>query len=223
MARWLRRDRRAPANLQLESLSMISISRLTAALVLGLGLAAPGHAQVLPRLPLSLEVRGGGGVPTGEFARRQPGVGAELGPRVEGVAVVRLREWLGLFGGVSWAAFSCPACQQGGLSQDLVETGGNAGVQVTPGLRLGGLAPWIRVGAVFQQLEFTGQTESLITPVGTGFQVGGGVTLPVWGPLAVSPALHFRSYAADLDLGGRFDRTIDVSHLTLDVGVALHF
>jgi hypothetical protein len=188
-----------------------------------LGLTAPASSQGLPRPPLQLELRVGASVPTGEFAERDPGIGARTGPRLEAGGVFRLAPLLGIFGGASRGEFACSACTGVGLDDRVVDTGVNAGLEVSPGLRLGGLAPWLRAGAVVQQLTFTGEGERLVSPMALGYQLGGGVVVPVRGPIRLRPGLHYRSYPAELDLGAFGGRTVNVAHVTLDLGISVHF
>jgi hypothetical protein len=202
---------------------MRPLIRTVVPLLVFLGLATPAAAQLRPQLPLQLELRVGAAFPVGAFADRDPGVGARVGPRLEAGGVVRLAPWLGVFGGVSRAEFGCGACGGVGLDDTVVERGGSAGLEFAPAFALVGLATWLRAGAVFQQLEFRGDSEDLDTSDAVGYMVGGGVVLPLRGPIRLRPGLHYRGYGAGLELGAFGDRTVDVGHLTLDLGISVHF
>jgi hypothetical protein len=182
----------------------------------------PLAAQSLLPLPLSLEIRGGVGIPTGELTESDPGVGAESGPMVGAALAVHLTPRLALVGGYSRTGFDCPRCAQQGLEGAVVDQGGDFALQLTPGA-IGRLAPWIRAGGLFHQLTFTGTGGELSSDPAPGFQVGAGLGLSLAGVLQLTPGVHYRSYPAELDLGGLGDESVRVSHVLLDVGLSYRF
>ncbi|HEV2150607.1 MAG TPA: hypothetical protein VGR37_24630 [Longimicrobiaceae bacterium] len=182
----------------------------------------PLAAQSLLPVPVSVEVRAGVGIPTGEFSEDDPGVGAEGGPAFGALLAVHVTSRLALVGGYSQARFDCPRCAQRGLEGTVVDQGGDFALQVTPA-RIGGLAPWIRAGGLLHQLTFTGTDGELSSDPALGLQVGGGVGLALPGALRLTPGVHYRTYAAELDLGELGNESVRVSHVLLDVGLSYRF
>jgi opacity protein-like surface antigen len=183
---------------------------------------AAAHAQFLPRIPLSIEARGGVAIPTGDFADETPGIEAESGSRFGVSAALRLPA-LSVFGGYSQARFGCPRCGERGLDDEVVDDGFDFGIRASVPFRVGGLAPWVQAGGVLHQLTFSGLDSSLSSDRALGFSVGGGIVLSLIRSLAVTPGVHYSAYSAELDLGGLPGRTVDVTHFTADVGLAFRF
>jgi hypothetical protein len=182
---------------------------------------AQGQLGFLPRLPLSLEVRAGAGIPTGDFADRRPGVEAETGLAFAAGAVLHLSSAVGIYGQYNRTAFGCDNCAGAGLDDELVDAGGGFGIHAA--LPLAAFRPWIRAGGVYHELRFSGSEGELFSDPALGFQVGGGVSLPLIGGLRVLPGVHFRSYSAELDLGGLPSETVDVNQVVADLGLSYRF
>ena len=193
--------------------------------LLWMGAPEISEAQRLPSLPLSLEVRGGLAVPVGDFA--DGNVKAENGPTFGAGAVFHATRAIGIFAGYSRTAFGCGECALFDVEDEVVDEGFDAGVQIEPETRFAGVRPWIRGGAVAHELSFSGANGgSVSSETAIGFGVGAGVSLspvPSLPSLRVSPGLHFRAYSADFPLGELEDRSVDVSHVTVDVGLAYRF
>jgi hypothetical protein len=192
------------------------------ALILLASAAQTAGAQRLPDLPISVEVRAGAGIPMGEFAEDEPGVGAEAGPAFSAGALFHLSNALSVYGAYSRTHFVCGACDAAGLDEQLVDAGAEFGVQVTP-VRLAGVSPWVRAGGVYRQLTFSGEGGELTSDPGIGFEAGGGLSVGVTRSISIAPGVRFRTYAARLDLGELPGRTIDVSQVMADVGIAFRF
>jgi hypothetical protein len=184
--------------------------------------ARTAGAQRLPDLPISVEVRVGAGIPTGEFAEDEPGVGAEAGPAFSAGALFHVSNALSVYGAYSRTHFVCGACDAAGLDEQLVDAGAEFGVQVVP-VRLAGVSPWVRAGGVYRQLTFSGEGDQLASDPGIGFEAGGGLSVAVTRSVSIAPGVRFRTYAARLDLGELPSRTVDVSQVLADVGIAFRF
>lgn len=201
-------------------------SLVTMLALAGIALLAPAaaRAQLLPRLPISLEVRAGAGIPLGDFAASDTGVGAEGGLALAAGGKVHLGAVLAAYGEYQRTAFGCGRCASRGIDDEVVAEGGGFGLHATPGVALAGLAPWVRVGAVVQQLTFSGRGSSLTSDTAVGFEAGGGVELGLPGlPLRLTPGVRYRAASAELDLGGLGAQTLDVTQVVLDLGLSLRF
>jgi hypothetical protein len=183
----------------------------------------PANGQTILPVPVSVEVRLGLGIPVGEFANREPGVEAEPGPMVGAGARVHLTPRVALLGGYSLTEFGCSRCARQGLDDGLRDEGADFALQVTFPVLSDRARPWFRGGGVFHQLTFTDGSESLSSDAAVGIQAGGGVSIALPFGLRLEPGLHFRSYSADLDLGGLPGETVDVRQLLLDLGISRRF
>lgn len=199
--------------------------KMLLALSVCLLVAAPGPAsgQTLLPVPVSLEARLGVGIPTGSFADEEPGVKAEPGPMLGAGAVVHLTRALALVGGYDRISFGCSRCGQQGLEDRVVDEGADVALQLMLPLRVGSAEPWVRLGGLYRQLSFSAGEEQLSSESAAGFQAGAGVSFALLRRIRVGPALHYRSYSAELDLGGLPSETVDVSHILLDVGLSYRF
>lgn len=184
-------------------------------------MAAPLDAQWIPTLPVSVEVRAGAGVPVGDFSDVQSGVEAGAGPAASAGLVYHLSERFGVFAAYEWATFSCSRCAEFGLDDELVDRGAGFGLEAA--LDLGLLEPWLRAGGLYHTLRFSGLGGELDSESGFGFMAGAGAALGLPAVLRLTPGLFYRSYPAELDLGGLPARTLDVTHLRADVGLAYRF
>ena len=193
---------------------------LTAALAAAL-LPAGATAQILPRLPLVVEVRAGVGVPTGALVEGERSLEAEPGPALSAGAALRLGRALSLYAEYNRTTLGCEQCGAAGLDDQLTDAGGGLGVRLDLGtLPLG---PWLRAGGVYHELRFSSERGSLYSEPGFGVQAGAGASFPLVGGLRASPGVYFRAYSADLDLGGLPGRTVEVNQLILDLALAYRF
>lgn len=198
---------------------------LANALVLPLlACAAPqAGAQLLPNLPVSVELRLGAALPTGDLAEAEPGIGAETGPAFGAAALFHFSGVLSAYGGYSRTLFSCPPCGESGIDDRVVDAGAEFGVQAMLPARIAGASPWLRAGGVYGQLTFSGQGGRLSSEPTLGYEVGGGISVGVTRSLAITPGLRFRAYPAEFDLGKFPRRTVDASRILADVGLAYRF
>jgi hypothetical protein len=193
------------------------------ALVLLASAAQPAAAQLLPNLPLSVEVRVGVGVPMGEFAESEPGIGAGAGPAFSAGALFHFSDALSVYGAYSRTHFACGACDGAGLDEQVVDAGAEFGVQAMLPARLAGASPWLRAGGVYRQLTFSGQGGRLSSDPGFGFEAGAGLSVAVTPSISLAPGVRFRTYTAALDLGELPSRSVDVAQVLADVGIAYRF
>lgn len=202
---------------------MSDVTRLPSAMaVLLLACAATdAGAQGLAGLPVSIEARVGVGVPLGDLAEDEPGIGAQAGPAFSVGAQFHLSSAFSAYGAYSQTRFGCPRCGEGGIDDEVVDAGGEFGVQAMLGRA--GVSPWVRAGGVYRQLTFSGQGGRLSSDAAPGFEAGAGVSVRITRSLSIAPGVRFRTYEAELDLGDAPGRTVNVSQLVADVGLAFRF
>lgn len=196
------------------------LRRVSAVLIPLLLFAAGAAAQTIPNLPLSVEVRLGGAFPTGELAEEELGPGAEPGPAFAAGALFHVTPRVALFGSYQRAVFDCASCGGTGLLDELIDEGAGFGVQGSLPLPA---SPWVRLGGVYHELVFSATGADLASDAALGFQVGAGVTVPLLRGLRFVPGIFYRSYSADLNLGGLPSESVDVGVLLVDLGLAYRF
>ena len=197
-----------------------------ATVVLALGLLS-GGAEAQGVLPFAAEVRGGFAVPTGDWNEEddiENGFGFGANVQLQVLPLVML------YGGWERYAFGIDLGDDPdfeGVDADATDSGFRAGAKVALPLQgLTGLAPFAFAGLTYSQVE-TGASDggssiSFESDNALGFEVGGGVEVPVAPALSLTPALRYRSHAAEFDafaeLGGE---ETTVSYISLDVGLKL--
>lgn len=209
-----------------------SILAIAPILLLSAGAAS---AQLIPGVPVTIEVRPGVTLPTGGVTETGPGLGAEVGFGVGASTRVDLLAQLAVSAGYQYGTLGCGACGGVGLQEDLAEEGFEAGVRWTPTFfTLAGLEPWVGVDALIQRkLQVSGAPGDLVSDPAIGWSAGAGVLLPLTRSLALNPGIHVRGYSAEFtipDLGfdllgesDSFVREVDVLDLSMEVGLSYEF
>lgn len=219
-----RRERKRNPCLPRNLCSPVRIRRVALVLALAVCAAAePGFAQWTRSLPLAVELGGSLAAPLGEFADPDGGIGAEAGPELSGAVLLRVTPGLALSVGYSRIWFQCERCAVRDIDDSVVSSGFDGGFQAQLPLRLGPVAPWIAAGAVFHELIFSGDESSLSSDNAWGLRAGGGVALPMPGPLMLKPGVHYTRYNAELDLGEFPGESVDVAHFALNLRLVYEF
>lgn len=174
-----------------------------------------GPAGAAAQGMLGVEVRGGAAFPTGDL---KDVMGAETGVSYGVTATLQAISMLGIYAGYERAEFGADDLLDDDAS--LTDEGFSVGGKLSIPAGMSGLGPWIRAGAVYNQL--TGES-SLITSEDErklGFEVGAGLTLPLGMVVSVTPGIRYRSYGTDRVSGGE---ELNVSYVVADLGLAFRF
>ncbi|HEX2095662.1 MAG TPA: outer membrane beta-barrel protein [Longimicrobiaceae bacterium] len=159
-------------------------------------------ARAQGRSPLSVEARASAAVPTGSFADVAGGIGTGYGFGVTGE--LALTPALGVYAGYSYTGFDLDDRED-----TLDETGLDAGVRASFGAG-GRFTPFLKGGVVYHKLE----TDLVEGESRLGFEVGGGLDLPLGNVISVTPGISYTQIPGDDDLG-----ETDLSHVRLGVGL----
>jgi opacity protein-like surface antigen len=190
---------------------------------LALAAAAPLAAQAQQAAgPLQFELRGGAGVPTGEF-----GEGLKTGWGINANAAYFVTPVIGIYAGYSYSRFGIKDAdwevEEADLDFgfDVTDSGIGLGAIVNvPGVP--SLAPWIRGGLVYHKLGFevsgSGGSASVKGDAALGFEVGGGLAIPVAPRISITPGVGYRQFRPRFD-GETADEA--VTDLTFDIGVRI--
>jgi hypothetical protein len=184
------------------------IRTIVAAVVgLLLGLAGASMAAAQSPIPLAVEARLGAAVPTGALADH-----AETGVGVGVTATLQLVPNYGLYAG--WSRTSFNLAEPGARA---IDSGFSIGLTAAyPGIF--GVTPWLGSGVLIHDLD----VEGVAVPAGdssVGFEVGGGIVVPVAPRVRLTPGLGFRWYNAPF-VG---DANARISYLSAGVGLNFSF
>jgi hypothetical protein len=192
---------------------------LTAAVALSctavLAVAEPMDGQALG-IPIGADARAELAFPLGDFADvAGTGTGYSVG------LSLGLLPGIGVYGSYSEIRFG------GGWTGDAVSDATDRGFALGVSAAFGDghwVIPWVGAGVLFHDLEINGSGDGISTD--TGFEVGGGVLIPLTGQLRLSPGLNYRHYGASVPTalpGGLGERDLTVQHLSLSLGLSLTF
>ena len=190
---------------------------------------AAATAQLVPGLPISVELRTAAALPLGELGRESPGLGAGTGLGAGAALHVQLTSSLAAYGGYDYGRFTCGACSAG-LGDGVPEAGFEAGVEWLRPFGMGSAMPWLGAGVLIgRRLEVPDGADGFASESSTGWSVGAGVRVPVGRSLRLATALRYRDYSAgfvfpDLGFGfveaGALEQELHVASLSLEVGLA---
>lgn len=171
------------------------------------GLAGSAQAQaILPTTPVSLEVRAGADFPTGDLSDI-----AKTGYTVGGNVSVAVAPMLSVYGGYTFNSFSAKDDGSSDGSASFRVQGPEAGVKLNIPMPAGGVAPFVKGGALFQKYSVSVSGDGLSGSFSDdqyrwGFEAGAGVAVPLGNRLSVTPAVtytkveHATSVKADIGL-----------------------
>jgi hypothetical protein len=142
---------------------------------------------------LSVSLRGGGGLPVGEFAKAATSdegamiAGAKNGFGYGLDATLSFTRSIGVYAGFDQVAFTCEdaACGRDG---EYTMGGFTAGLQLAP-LQVAGITPWVRGGVTFNELRGTYGNDGnrVSSDRAPGYEVGAGINVPLLGVLSSPP------------------------------------
>ena len=192
---------------------MTRIRRLLApALLLGFALARPAAAQT--PLPLSFEVRGGVGLPTGDFND-----GAGTGWILGGTVRYRAQAVIDVYGGFDFASFP-PDEEEPGVDIAFRDYGVRAGVRYELMAVAPAITPWLEAGLLVNRTSVKASDDEVSATVDAdwalGFESGAGLSISIGPRAALTPGVRFRSHKADF---GDEIGSSTASYIVVDLGV----
>ena len=180
--------------------------------------AGTAQAQTVPTSPLSLEARGGLAFPTGDLAD-----GADSGFTLGGSATFNFTPQLGLYVGGTFNSFPFNDEIVAGVGDGHVNDYGlDAGLRLsfaTPSLPV---TPFLKGGLVYHKLDaqfdddLGDEGEDGDSDLSLGFEVGGGLMIPLGPRLSFTPGVSYTNYEPKFGDDSDADK---VSHVRVDVGL----
>ncbi|HET7274019.1 MAG TPA: outer membrane beta-barrel protein [Longimicrobiaceae bacterium] len=189
--------------------------------------ASPGIVEAQFPGGLTLDVRGGVGVPTGDLGDDEL-MGAETGFGFGATVGLNVLPMVGVYGGYSRFMFpvESESLTEAQNEAEFVDSGFNGGVKLmVPATILGGLNPYLQGGVVYRELEL--DVEGDVVDVESdsesawGYEIGAGLAFPLGQVISVTPGVRYVSYSPDA-AGGEADGP-DISYVAADIGLSIRF
>jgi hypothetical protein len=185
------------------------MSRILLLLVLVIaGTARADVAAAQGAFPLSFEGRGSLGFATGDFPTGATTVGgASSGWGVGVSAAYAFIPGLSIYGGLDRFTFGAADDTQLPAGAEFVDNGFVVGAKANLPLPMAAI-PWVRAGAMFRTLQVRGGgADGAADPRSDrspGFEVGGGIDIPLGMVISFTPGVLYRSYRPEFggDGGG---------------------
>lgn len=192
---------------------LMTVGLVAAALGLG-GTAA--EAQGI--LPIAVEVRGGYAIPTGDLGDSDVDDGLGFGVNAQ-PAVMPM---LSVYGG--WERYSFSA--ETGFEEvdvDVVDSGFRLGVQAgLPFTPFIGVSPFVFAGGIYNSTSLEGSAGGVSTESESdrsiGYELGGGLAIPLGPALKLTPAIRYRSHSPEIE---EFETDSNMSYFTAELGLRL--
>lgn len=192
---------------------LMTVGLVAAALGVG-GTAA--EAQGI--LPIAVEVRGGYAIPTGDLGDSDVDDGLGFGINAQ-LAVMPM---LSVYGGWERYSFSADTGAED-IDSDIVDSGFRVGVQAgLPFTPFIGVSPFVFAGGIYNKTEvelsgggasISGESDSSL-----GYELGGGLAIPLGPALQLTPAVRYRSHSVEVD---DVDTDSNMSYFTAEIGLRL--
>lgn len=167
----------------------------------------------------SFEIRPGIDFPTTKLgdANLKTGFG------VEGAFSYRFMTHLGVYAGWSWNKFSSDESFAGN-NTDFEETGYTYGLQFIHPIGQTKIDLLVRAGGLANHIEVENSEGDIIADSGHGFgwQVEGGVVLPIGEKWRLLPSIRYRSLARDITIETE-TTGVDLNYLSLGIGISRLF
>jgi hypothetical protein len=157
------------------------MKKTTAGLLAMIAAAATATtASAQATTPLSVEVRAGVSVPTGDLADD-----VDAGLTVSGDLMYQVTPMVGLYAGYNYNRYAFKDTD--GVNADIRGFEGGARVQFpSPNF-----SPFFKGGVLYQQSAISGDGGSISSDYEFGFSLGGGVDVPVGSRVSFTPQLDF--------------------------------
>lgn len=186
-------------------------------------LAGSVQAQAIPVSPFSVEVRGGLAFPTGDLEDV-----AESGITVGANGTYMFTQQLGLYAGFTYNAFGLvEEAEEIGIDGSINTYGFDAGVKAMFASPTMPVTPFVKGGLVYHKVELDVEGLDLgdedDTEFGLGFEVGGGVMVPLGPRLSFTPAVSYTSFKPNYEGEEEDDEIDSITSFRVDVGLNIRF
>jgi hypothetical protein len=188
-----------------------SIAILVLALSIG---ASEARAQAL-----GIGLRTTGAVSTQKLAGAELDTGLGFG----GVLSYRLQQHLAAYGGWDWLRFHA-AESFAGADADFEETGYTLGLRFEHPFGDGSVSYRVEAGMTYKHVEVENEAGDLVADSGhePGFELGGGLVLPLRGAWRLAPSIRYRSLQPVFEVDG-LTRESALRYAAVELGLSYRF
>ncbi|HSU16486.1 outer membrane protein [Longimicrobium sp.] len=194
---------------------------LAPALVLSAALATAAHAQ--SPLPITLEVRGGAGIPTGDFND-----GISTGWNIGGSVRYDFTPIVAAYVGFDHFSFATDGEDNEGVDVGVDDNAFRGGVRANvPLVGMTGISPWVEGGIVVAKTGINASDGSTSLTInsdwGIGFEAGAGLSFAVAPRVSINPGVYYRQHKADFSDEDDTENpgSADVNYFALEIGISL--
>ncbi len=148
-----------------------------------------------------------------------------VGVGFEGTFHYRFYKHLGAYAGWGWNWFSAEN-SFAGKNCDFEETGYVLGLQFKHPIGHSPISYYVRAGALLNHIEIENNDGDIVedTKHGLGFQLAGGIYIPIGKNWSINTGLKFNSLnRKDIEFSDNIKRTLDLKYLSLRVGIIKMF
>jgi opacity protein-like surface antigen len=186
-------------------------------------LAGSAQAQAMPVSPFSVEVRGGLAFPRGDLDDI-----ADSGISVGANGTYMFTRQLGLYAGFTYNAFGLPdEADDLGIDGSVNTYGFDAGVKAMFASPTLPVTPFLKGGLVYHKVELDVEELDLgdedDSDFGLGFEVGGGLMVPLGPRLSFTPAVSYTSFKPSFEGDEGDDEADSITSFRVDVGLNIRF
>jgi hypothetical protein len=172
---------------------------------------------------LTFEFRPGVNFPTGDLGDAD----LKTGCGFEGVLAYRFMTHLAVYAGWGWNRFQADE-SFAGVDVDFEETGYTYGLQFIHPIGQLNMNVLLRAGALSNHIEVENSSGDIIADSGHGYdsgigwQVEGGLAVPLGEKWLVMPTVRYRSLPRELNIGA-VTTDVDLNYISLGVGISRIF
>ena len=191
--------------------------RYTSTIIAAIALLSTGQAA-LAQARWSAELSGDAALPTQTLDGAELKTGGGFGLNVR----YRFQPHLAAYAGWEWHLQQSEQLVAG-ETLDLNDTGYAFGLRFEHPM-LARTSYWVRAGGLFNHIEVENASGDLIDDTGheLGWEVGGGLTLPIGSRFALTPGIRYRTFSGDVNVDGT-SKPSTLSYVTMGLGVAFTF
>lgn len=167
----------------------------------------------------SFELNAGPSVANNELG----GADLDLGGGFEGVFYYRVMPHAGLYAGWGWNKFSSDKTFIGD-DMDFEETGYVFGLQFKHPVGNSPIDGFLRLGGLYNHIEIENTDGEIIedTGHGLGFQLAGGIDIPLGGKWSITPGFKFNSLSRELTTED-INTELDLNYFSGRIGLVRQF
>ena len=158
------------------------------------------------------------------FATTEPGdAKLNTGVGFEGIFHYRFLKHTGIYAGWGWNKFTADESFAGG-DVDFEETGYVYGLQFKHPVKNASLSYYVRVGGLYNHIEVENEEGDIIgdTGHGLGWQLAGGIDIPLGSNWNFTPGVKYNALSGDLEINGTTTE-LDQNYLMVRVGFLKKF